>query len=41
MIRPFKFIYILFFMILLVKTTDYYLEKKYYKECEIKKYSKI
>ena len=40
MIRPFKFIYIILFMILLIKTTAYFLEKKYFKICEEKKYSK-
>ena len=39
--KPFRFIYILFFMILLVKITDYFIERKYYKICEKKKYSKI
>ena len=40
-IAPFKFIYILFFMFLLIRITDFFMERRYIKKCEVKKYSKV
>jgi len=40
-VHDFKFIYILFFMILLFNITASFLEKYYMKDCEKKKYTKI